>query len=66
MNPTVYVYHDRCGRHLPCALPLKVCRTEVEAQTLARAIRDVFRCPTWVEDFDRPANTKTIAIRQNA
>jgi hypothetical protein len=65
-HPTVCVFHPIGVAVTPCALPLKVCRDVVDAHVLAHAIRHVFKCPTWIEDFERPANVMRIADRQKS
>jgi len=61
--PCVYVFHPIGCVLRPVVLALKVCRDVAEAQILAHAIRDVFRCPVWIENFDQPSNFQTFKVR---
>lgn len=65
-EPCVYVFHPSGDVERPIVIPFQICRSVREANAIALRIRQVFRCPVWIEDFKRSANVQTCKIRHES
>jgi len=60
---TVRVWFKEKGAPTPWSHYVTSCTSLMRAMHLAKNVRQIFGCSTWIEDFDRPASLPQLKVR---